>query len=150
MQIDVTNEALARTPTTSSLHALTQFSRWANRVHLMAEKIGAKLQRISRHVTFEVWPRERVQRSIPLKHSAEDRQLAEMRESRLAANSQLLIRSGALGFVVGCTLLQNIDEVTACCRHAHLFTSNDFFCFDGVTIDLFAGFVVGTERGAFQ
>jgi hypothetical protein len=52
---------------------------------------------------------ERVQRNTPLNHFAEDRQLAEMR----AANSQLLIRSGTLGFIAGGALLQNVDEMTA-------------------------------------
>src|SRR6266852_24525 len=40
--------------------------------------------------------------------------------------------------------------MTACFGHAHRFTSHDFLCLDGMTIDLFAGLVIGAKRGALE
>src|SRR4029077_5249890 len=40
--------------------------------------------------------------------------------------------------------------MTSGLRHAHRFTSHDFLSLDGMSIDLFAGFIVGANSRAFQ
>src|SRR4029077_6583998 len=41
-------------------------------------------------------------------------------------------------------------EMTSSLRHAHRLASHDFFCFDGMTIDLFACLIVGAKRGSLE
>src|SRR6202790_401237 len=40
--------------------------------------------------------------------------------------------------------------MAACRRHSGMLASHDLFCLDGMAIDISAGVVVGTNRGAFQ
>ncbi len=75
-------------------------------------RLEAKLQRLVQVMRLCRWPLWRVQQSTPLNPFYEDSQLTAKRKIPANRELQLLIRS-PLGFVAGCALLQNVDEMTA-------------------------------------
>src|SRR5271163_3334258 len=47
-------------------------------------------------------------------------------------------------------LLQNVNEMAACFRHAGMFATNDFTCLHGASINVGTGVIVRANRGAFE
>ena len=57
---------------------------------------------------------------------------------------------GLLRFILWCALLQHANEMAPGSRHRRFPTQYDVFGCDLAAVDLFAGIIVGTERGAFE
>ena len=66
-------------------------------------------------------------------------------KSRRAANYKLPIRSSVLRFVVGCALLQDINELTACARYVSIMAPNDILGPDRVAIYVCTSVIVRTD-----
>src|SRR5690348_9359147 len=64
--------------------------------------------------------------------------------------STSLVRRGALRLIVGCALLQNVDEVAAGTRHVRTVSSHDVLRLHGAAIYVRVGVIVWANRRAFQ
>jgi len=78
------------------------------------------------------------------------RPLQLARLNQLSANSLPTTDSTSARIRCAVRLSASIKKISAGRGHAHLFTSYDVLCLDGMAINVWACIIVGTKRGTLE